>query len=405
MLKKDLIIRNDYLDRIRPFIGLNTIKVISGVRRCGKSYVLDMIGDELLKGGVERDHIIYRLYTSVEVDDGYSKKDMYRELKALVNDGSRYYFLLDEVQEIDGWEQAVNTLLEESDDIDIYVTGSNSKLTSEKISSYLSGRYVPIPVYTLSYKEFVEFSGAKDMGKDEAYRTYARTGGFPLIATSRLDYQKAYQIVEGIYHSIITKDVTSNHPIKDIEKFNRVVKFIVDNMGHTFSANSISAYLKSQHREVSVESVYNYITWLKEAFIIYECDRYDLQGKAVLKTQEKYYLSDVSLRYGLFGYNAKMDDQILENIIYLELRRRGYDVYVGKNGDKEIDFIARRRDEEIQIQATVNLPEGSGREIKNLKTLKDFNHKYVVTTNSADVQNDDGIQVIHVSDFLSMENW
>ncbi len=197
----------------------------------------------------------------------------------------------------------------------------------------------------------------------------------------------------------------SNHPIKEIEKFNRVVKYLMDNMRKTFSANSIATYLKGQHREISVESVYNYITWLKEAFIIYECNRYDLQGKSILKTQEKYYLSDISLRFAIFGYNNKMDASILENIIYLELKRRGYDVFVGKNGDKEIDFIAKKRDEEIQIQATVRLPDNSNREIDNLSTIKDFNHKYVVTTNRNDVQNINGIKVIHIVDFLLMENW
>ena len=197
----------------------------------------------------------------------------------------------------------------------------------------------------------------------------------------------------------------TNHPIKEIGKFERIVKFLMDNMGKTFSANSISDYLKSQHRQISVESIYNYIAWLKDAFIFYECGRYDLKGKSILKTQEKYYLSDISLRYALFGYNKSMDDALLENVIYLELKRRGYDVYVGKNGTKEIDFIAKRRDETIEIQATIELPIGSNREIGNLEELKDFNHKYVITTNRNDTQIVNGIQVIHILDFLLMENW
>jgi hypothetical protein len=289
--------------------------------------------------------------------------------------------------------------------VDIYVTGSNSKLTSEHISSYLSGRYILVPVYTLSFKEYLQFKKINAGNLDEIYREYVRFGGFPLIAASDLDIQKAYQVVDGIYHSVITKDVLSNHPVKDVEKFNRVVRYLMDNMGKTFSANAIAKYLRGQHREISVESVYNYITWLKEAFIIYECDRYDLQGKSILKTQEKYYLSDISLRFAIFGYNQKMDASVLENIIYLELRRRGYEVYVGKNGDKEIDFIAKKRDDEIQIQATVSLPNASDREIENLSAINDFNHKYVVTTNRNDVQNINGIKVIHIVDFLLMENW
>lgn len=404
MFKNDLIVREEYLNYIRPFMNINMVKIIVGVRRSGKSYILDMIADELVKNGVDNNHVIYRLFTSVEVDDGYSKKDMFNELKNLINDNERYYFLLDEVQEIDGWEQAINSLFEMSN-VDIYVTGSNSKLTSEKISSYLSGRYVLIPVYTLSFKEYIKFRNIHNQNLDDVYKEYVRLGGFPILATSQLTSQKAYQIVDGIYHSIISKDIMSNHPIKEIEKFNRVVKYIMDNMGKTFSANSIASYLKGQHREISVESVYNYITWLKEAFIIYECNRYDLQGKSILKTQEKFYLSDIALRFANFGYNSKMNASILENIIYLELKRRGYDVYVGKNGDKEIDFIAKRRDEEIQVQATIRIPENSDREIANLSEIKDFNHKYVVTTDRNDVQNINGIQVIHVVDFLLMENW
>ncbi len=404
MLKKDLIVREEYLEYIRPFMNINMVKVIVGVRRSGKSYILDMIGDELIKNGIKQDHIIYRLFTSVEVNDGYSKKDMYDEIKDKLKDSERYYLLLDEVQEVEEWEQAINSLFE-TQNVDIYVTGSNSKLTSENISSYLSGRYILVPTYTLSFKEYIQFKNIKSDNLDEVYKEYARFGGFPLIAISNLDTQKAYQIVDGIYHSIITKDVMSNHPIKEIEKFNRVVKYLMDNMGKTFSANSIATYLKSQHREISVESVYNYITWLKEAFIIYECNRYDLQGKSILKTQEKYYLSDISLRFAIFGYNKKMDASILENIIYLELKRRGYEVFVGKNGDKEIDFIAKKRDEEIQIQATVRLQDNSNREIDNLSTIKDFNHKYVVTTNRNDIQNINGIKVIHIVDFLLMENW
>ena len=404
MLKKDLIVREEHLECIRPFMNINMVKVIVGVRRSGKSYILDMIGDELIKNGIKQDHIIYRLFTSVEVNDGYSKKDMYDEIKDKLKDSERYYLLLDEVQEVEEWEQAINSLFE-TQNVDIYVTGSNSKLTSENISSYLSGRYILVPTYTLSFKEYIQFKNIKSDNLDEVYKEYARFGGFPLIATSNLDTQKAYQIVDGIYHSIITKDVMSNHPIKEIEKFNRVVKYLMDNMGKTFSANSIATYLKSQHREISVESVYNYITWLKEAFIIYECNRYDLQGKSILKTQEKYYLSDISLRFAIFGYNKKMDASILENIIYLELKRRGYEVFVGKNGNKEIDFIAKKRDEEIQIQATVRLPDNSNREIDNLSTIKDFNHKYVVTTNRNDIQNINGIKVIHIVDFLLMENW
>lgn len=402
MIKDDLIVRPDYLNAIRPFIDFNMIKIIVGVRRSGKSYLLDMVADELLSRGVKRDHIIYRLYTSVEIEEGFNKTDMFDELKEQINGDDKFYLLLDEVQEVDDWEKSINTLYEKYN-VDIYVTGSNSKLTSKRISTYLSGRYVSIPVYTLSFKEFLQFKNIP--ASDDAYKEYVRYGGFPIIINSNLEYDQAYQVVEGIYHSVITKDILANHPIKDLEKFGRIVKFLLDNMGKTFSANSISDYMKSQHREISVETIYNYLDWLKECFIIYECNRYDLKGKSVLKTQEKYYLSDISFRYALFGYNKSMDDAILENVIYLELRRRGYEVHIGKNNSKEIDFIAKRRDEEIQIQATVKLPDESDREVGNLMEIRDFNHKYVVTTNRNDVQTIEGIKVIHVVDFLLQEKW
>lgn len=401
MNKNDVIIRPDYLNNIKPFVDLKMIKIFAGVRRSGKSYLLDMVGDELLSRGVKRDHIIYKLYTSIDfkIKDSI---DMFKQIGDMILDDDRYYLLLDEVQEVDEWEKAINSLFEKYN-VDIYVTGSNSKLTSEKISSFLSGRYILIPVYTLSFKEYLDFKNIPPC--DEAYNEYKRFGGFPLIANSNLSSQDAYQVIDGIYHSIITKDILKNHPIKDIEKFERIVKFLMDNMGKTFSANSISNYMKSQHREISVESIYNYIAWLKDAFIIYECNRYDLKGKNVLKTQEKYYISDISLRYALFGYNNKMDDAILENIIFLELKKRGYEVYIGKNNSKEIDFIAKKRGEEIQIQATVKLPLNSDREIGNLKEIKDFNHKYVITTSRNDVQTIDGIKVMHIVDFLLLENF
>ena len=404
MLKQNVILREDAIKVICPFIDVNMIKIFAGVRRCGKSYILDMLGDELLKRGIPQNRIIYRLYTSIETEEGFSARDMYRELKSQMVEDKKYYLLLDEVQEVDGWEKAVNTIFESSQ-ADIYVTGSNSKLTSEKISTYLSGRYVLLPEYTLSFKEYITFKGYAERDRDEVYREYARTGGFPLIAASEMIEAQAYQVADGIYHSIITKDILSNHPIRDIEKFNRVVRFIMDNMGRTFSAKSISDYMKSQNREISVETIYNYLEWMEEAFIIYRCSRYDLQGKEILKTQEKYYLSDISFRFALYGYNRSMDDAILENIIYLELRRRGYRVWVGKNGPKEIDFTAQRQGEQLHIQAAVQLPADSDREIRNLEEIHDHHHKYVVTTNRNDCEITNGIRVIHVADFLLMENW
>ena len=397
MFKPDLIVRSTYSNAIAKLMGKRLVKIISGVRRSGKSYLLDMVADKCVENGIPKEKILYRLYTSIEIESGFDAKAMYEELKAFINSRPGCCLLLDEVQEIENWEQVVNTIFETTD-ADIYVTGSNSKLTSTNISSYLSGRYVTIPVYTLSYAEYLKFSGLE--GSDESFGSYFRTGGFPVISISHLDYSSSYQIVEDIYHSIVTKDILSNHPIKNIDQFNRVVRFIMDNMGKTFSANSISVYFKSQMRTISAETIYNYIQWLEEAFIIYKCQRYDIKGKEILKTQEKYYLADPSIRFALFGYNSSMDDAILENIVFLDLKRRGFDVHVGKIGEAEIDFIASKTGSEVYIQVCKTLPVDSNREIDNLKSVNNHCHKYVVTYNRKDIQTVDGIEVIYISDFL-----
>ena len=218
---------------------------------------------------------------------------------------------------------------------------------SSEISTYLSGRYVLIPVYTLSFKEYITFKGLEGSDKNKSFEEYLQYGGFPIIGVSNFDTRSAYQIVEGIYAAVITRDISKRHKIRDKELFDRVVKYIIENVGKTFSENSIVNFLKSENRKLSVESIYNYLKWLVEAFIIYPCQRYDMQGKSVLKTQEKYYLSDIAIKYSKMGFNSKMIASMLENIVFLELKRRGYNVYIGKNNLKEIDFVATRFEEKI----------------------------------------------------------
>ena len=293
----------------------------------------------------------------------------------------------------------------EGTNADVYVTGSNSKLMSSEISTYLTGRYVLIPVFTLSFKEYLDFKANSALSRNELLEEYIRFGGFPIIAISDYETQPAYQIVNGIYHTVVSRDIVKRHRINKQDLFDRVVKYIIENMGKTFSANSISNFLKSEHRKISVESIYNYLRWLEQAFIIYPCARYDLQGKNILKTQEKYYLADISLKYALMGYNRKMLDGVMENIVFLELKRRGYDVFIGKNDTKEIDFVAIRRDEKIYVQVCVQLPEKSDREVGNLMEIKDHYPKYVVTLNDLDVGIENGIKIVHLSDFLLSSQW
>lgn len=398
-----MIIRPDYVSAIRPFMNAPLVKILAGVRRSGKSTILDMIKQELVEGGVKSENVIFRKYSEIEFED-INSKDMYADLKQAISGRGRCYLFLDELQEVSGWEKVVNTLFE-NEDVDIYVTGSNSKLMSSEISTYLSGRYVLIPVYTLSFKEYLAFKNKSDVSVRDMFNEYLQYGGFPVIGISDFDTKATYQIVEGIYAAVITRDISKRHKIRNKELFDRVVKYIIENVGKTFSANSIVNFLKSEKRTLSVESIYNYIKWLSEAFIIYPCQRYDLQGKAVLKTQEKYYLSDISFKYSKMGFNPKMIAAMLENIMFLEMKRRGYEVYIGKNNTKEIDFVGIRRDEKIYIQVCRELPEESERETKNLKDIKDHYHKYVVTMDNLALGNDEGVEIVHISDFLLKESW
>ena len=394
-----MIVRQYYLDMLKTYRDIPLVKILVGIRRCGKSTILDMLKDDLINSDISADHVILLRYTSEELDDIITVKQMYRDIKDKMTDDKRSYLLLDEVQEIDGWEKAVNSLLENSN-TDIYVASSNSKLMSSEISTYLTGRYISIPVFTLSFAEYLKFKKCSDRTPKELLTEYIRIGGFPIVVLGNFDERSSYQIVEGIYNSAITSDITKRHNITNFDLFNRVVKYIVENVGKTFSANAIVKFLKSEGRSLSVESVYNYLEWLEKAFVIYRCQRYDMQGKTVLKTQEKFYLADASLKYCMMGFNPKSVAAMLENIVYFELRRKGYDVYIGKNATKEIDFVAVRRDERIYVQVCRNLPEESDREVANLLEIKDHYPKYVVTLDELAAGNINGIKIVHLADFL-----
>lgn len=399
-----MVNRPHYMQLLKTYRDLPLVKILAGVRRCGKSTLLELLHEELLKDGIPADHIISVRYTSEELDKGMTDKEMYKGIREQMTDDKRYYLLLDEVQEIDGWEKAVNSLLENAN-TDIYVTGSNSKLMAGEIASYLSGRYVSIPVFTLSFAEYMTFRQADGRSPKELLNEYIRLGGFPIVALSGLDERSSYQIVEGIYHSVISNDITRRHNITNFDLFNRVVKYVVENVGKTFSANAIVKFLKSEGRSLSVEAVYNYLEWLEKAFVVCRCQRYDLQGKAVLKTQEKFYLADASLKYCILGFHPQAVAAMLENIVYFELRRRGYDVYIGKNETKEIDFVAVQRDERIYVQVCRNLPEESDREVANLLEIRDHYPKYVVTLDELAGGNVNGVRIVHLADFLLSEKY
>ena len=399
-----MILRPDYINSITPYMDAPLVKILVGVRRCGKSTILEMMKEELKRRGIAEDNIISRKYTEMDVDRDFTDKDMYKELKDAVKGKGRCYLFLDELQEIRGWEKVINSLLE-GEDVDIYVTGSNSKLMSSEISTYLTGRYVSIPVYTLSFGEYLTFKGIEKTDNRTAFNEYIRYGGFPIIGISSFDTGSAYQVVEGIYSAVISRDITRRHRIRNKELFDRVVLYIIENVGNTFSANSIVKFLKNEKRSISVETIYNYLKWLSEAFIIYPCKRYDLQGRSILKTQEKYYLSDVSIKYSKMGFDRKILSSVFENIVFLEMKRRGYEVYIGKNNTKEIDFVGVRREERIYVQVCVDMPTSSSRETDNLAQINDHYHKYVVCRDELALGNDNGIEIVHIADFLLNKNW
>ena len=388
-------------ETLARFKDSHIIKILSGVRRAGKTKILELYAEYLLAEGITPQQIIQRKYTSMELPETFTARDMYNDLKVAVQQNEkRSYLLLDEVQEIDGWEKAVNSIFEETN-TDIYVTGSNSKLLSSEISTYLSGRFVSIPVFTLSFAEYTVFQ--KNAGNESnLLNKYIRMGAFPLIALSNYSEEDAYQIVDGIYATVVTRDISRRHNITNIDMFNRITRFICENLGKTFSAKTIFDFFKSQYRSVAIETIYNYLAWLEEALIIYRCSRYDLQGKEVMKTQEKFYLSDISFKYSQLGFNQKAVASVLENIVYLELRRRGYEVYIGKLGDKEIDFVAKLRNERLYIQVCRTLPNDDTREIDNLKAIKDSYPKYVVTLDELATGTDEsGVRIVHLRDFLT----
>lgn len=408
MIEELNIFRSSFVNSLWKFKNEKIIKILCGVRRSGKSTILEMYKERLLSSGVNSQNIIQRLYSSMDYEENFSASQMNEDLLASIKNAGqnqKIYLLLDEVQEIENWEKCVNSIFE-TQNVDIYITGSNSKLLSSEISTYLTGRFVLIPVYTLSFSEFIEFKknyvpDSKINSLDEYFDLYLKSGGFPFIAKTNHTQEENYQIIDGIYSTVVTRDISRRHNISNLEMFNRVVRFILENLGKNFSAKTIFDFFKSQHRSIAIETIYNYIAWLEEAFIIYRCNRYDIQGKEILKTQEKYYLSDIGFKYSQLGYSPKAVASVLENIVYLELCRRRYSVYIGKSDDKEIDFVAVKQDSKLYVQVCRTLPEDSERETANLKAIKDNYPKYVVTMDSSVCGNDEGIKIMHIKDFLT----
>ena len=378
-----MIYRAMYVDKIMAYADTPFVKILTGVRRCGKSTILKMIMQELeTKRNVLPERIVSYRFDSMEYED-MTAKQMFIELKKRISKDGRTYFFLDEMQEIKGWEKVVNSLASDYD-VDIYITGSNSRMMSSEIATYLTGRYVSFRIYTLSFDEYLLFksSYAKVDEPKKELVNFVRLGGFPATHLQKYTQDEVYTIVRDIYNSTIFSDIVKRNQVRKIDQLERVVKYTFNNVGNTFSAKSISDYLKSEKRKLDNETVYSYLEKLEKAYLLHRCSRYDLRGKEILKTQEKFYLADTSLRYSVLGYNSDTVASSLENVVYLELCRRGYDVQIGKTPDGEIDFVATKQNNKLYVQVTqeIKSEKTEKREYERLLEIRDNYPKYVLTT-------------------------
>lgn len=398
-----MIERPLYVDKIMAYVDTPFVKILTGVRRCGKSTILKMIMERLkTERNIPEDRIISCRFDSMEYED-MTAKQIYTLLKDQLSSTGRNYLFLDEVQEIKGWEKVVNSLASDFD-VDLYITGSNSRMMSSEIATYLTGRYISFRIFTLSFGEYLMFkSKFANVGEPKAeLANYVRLGGFPATHLQAYSQDEIYTIVRDIYNSTIFSDIVKRNQVRKIDQLERVVKYTFNNVGNTFSAKSIADYLKAERRSLDNETVYSYLEKLEKAYLLHRCSRYDLQGKEILKTQEKFYLADVALRYSVLGYNADSVASSLENIVYLELCRRGYTVNVGKTGDSEIDFVAVRQNEKIYVQVTqeIDSEKTEKREYSRLLEIPDNYPKFVLTTDEFAGGNYEGIKTMHIADFL-----
>jgi len=403
-----MISRPIYSEQLKNFINKPQVKIITGIRRSGKSTVLRLLKETLLSSGVSEEQIILVNFESFAFSEFTTAQKLYDFVKGKIQQDKKTFLLLDEIQEVDGWEKAVNSILIDFD-TDIYITGSNSHLLSSDLATYLAGRYVEIPVFTLSFREFLDFRRhyfPAEEAKSGSFTTYLRKGGFPVIHTVNYDEETAYKVVRDIYSSVILRDTVQRYKIREVELLERVIRYAFDNIGNTFSGKNVADYFKNQQRKTDINTIYNYLHALEGAFILYRVSRYDIKGKEILKTQEKFYASDVSLIYATMGYRDRMISGILENIVFLELKRRGYQVYIGKLDNKEIDFIAEKQGDKVYLQVTYKLESDQTieREFSPLLAVEDQYPKYVVTMDDFWKDTINGVKHLYITDFLLSEN-
>jgi len=405
-----MIARTTYLEQLREFIDKPQIKIITGIRRSGKSSTLLLLKDELLQKAVAIEQIVYVNLESFTFSELRTAEKLYMYIAEKIQKGRKTYLLLDEIQEVVQWEKAINSLQVDFD-VDIYLTGSNSHLLSSELATYLAGRYVEIPVFTLSFAEYLQFRAAyfpqENQEIKQAFRTYLRLGGFPVIHTTNYSEETAYKVIYDIYSSVILRDTVQRYNIRDVELLERVIKYAFDNIGNTFSGKNVADYFKSQQRKIDINTVYNYLNALTGAFILYQTPRYDIKGKEILKTQEKFFLSDVGLLYATMGFKDRNISGVLENLVYLELKRRGYKVFVGKYNDKEIDFVAEKQGDKIYVQVAYKIDneQTKEREFSVLQNIKNQYPKFVVTMDDFWRESVEGVRHFYISDFLLFDGY
>ncbi len=404
-----MIERKRYLDKIIPFIEKPVIKVITGIRRCGKSTLLKQIIQLIENRNVAIEQIIHINMELMEFDGLKNYRDLYTYIQERQRKiGVKYYIFIDEVQEVEEWEKAINSLLAEGKS-DIYISGSNARLLSSELATLLSGRYIEFKMYSLVFSEFISFIKSKDRGNtiEKQFDAFLKFGGFPGIHHMELDDTVIRQYLQSIYNSVLLKDVIVRNNIRDAAMLDVISKYLIDNSGKITSAKSISDFMKSKNRKVSVDTVLNYIRFNCDALLFEKVERYDLKGKRLLETYEKYYMSDIGLRFATLGYTPESVSSQLENIVYLELKSRDYKITIGKLDDLEIDFIATKGTEKIYIQVSTQLTNDKviEREYRSLEMVKDSFPKYVLSLDKGFETSRNGIRWMNIVDFLLSNSW
>ena len=403
MIKREL-----YMKRIRPFIGSDLIKVMIGIRRCGKSVMLELIKQELVESGVNPTQFISINFEDLSYSHLQTAQSLHDEITSRAKEiGGKVYLFFDEIQEVKDWEKCINSF-RVSLDCDIYITGSNAKLLSGELATYLGGRYVEFVIYPFSFGEFIELYRPinPDVSIQQCFQKYLITGGMPYLANIRYEDEPSKQYLHDLFNSVQLKDIVKRNKIRDVDLLERIIAYVIANVGTTFSARSLTKFLKSEQRTVAPETILNYIKYCCDAYLFYQVKRVDLQGKQILSTNEKYYIADHGIREAVFGGNMRDINLILKNIVYLELLRRGYKVTVGKTGEKEIDFVCDKRGDKLYVQVTYLLASEDTikREFGAYDTIRDNFPKYVVSLDEFDMSRN-GIKHQNIRDFLLAEKW